>query len=126
MTNAQAIGESIKHWKRMIRWAKKQKANGSAKILVMAKSLHEHWKGNHCPLCKKYTDIYDYVDCFKCPLAKRYGECSGSNNIKGNNWQNVNSSTNWKVWIKEAKIMLKQLKSLVRKRSVATSLSRDN
>jgi len=112
MTKKQAIEDSIKHWKRMIRWAKKQPAkktmNSITMRLAMYHKLHESWIGEYCALCKKFPK------CKNCPVAKSYGICGMSAYCPKNSWADVNSSKNWGEWVIAAKQMLEQLKSLKR------------
>lgn len=102
MTRKQAIEESIKHWERMIEWAEKQPKQDKVSFLRMEDELDESWSGDFCALCKGY--------CATCPLRKKYGYC----NIKNpkNAWGKVYSSKTWSEWLKHAKVMLRQLKSL--------------
>ena len=103
MNKKQAIEDTIKHWKRMIRWAKKQKPRDRALWQTMNDSIEETWQGDDCPLCKAYI-------CEKCPLEKMYGECSGFN--KKNLWETVNHSRTWGTWVKNAEKFLIQLTKL--------------
>ncbi len=110
MTEQQAVKASIEHWKRMIAWVKKQPGKEACRGVEMEMAIGENWWGRHCPLCIKY---HNGDNCGICPLYKKYGHC-GKIGIK-NAWFLVEMSLSWSIWLKNAKKMLRQLKSLVKK-----------
>ena len=114
-----AIDRSIRHWERMIKWAKKQKKS----LLVsgydnpdMETEIGEYWNAYYCNLCKAFKTKEGDELCFNnkiyCPLADKYGECG----VRGseNNFLRVHNSKTWGQWVYNANIMLKQLQSLRR------------
>lgn len=113
MTKNQAIKKSIAHGKRMIELVEKRDKNEYAsKSLMLLYYLKETWDGHDCSLGKKYMFIhFDFNDlCKECPLAIKYGKCSGYNK---NIFIKVHNSTSWAKWLKNAKKFLKQLESLL-------------
>ena len=101
----EAIEESIKHWKRMIRWVKKQDKDDLVSQYTMGDDIKEVWSSSDCALCAIFE-----VNCSNCPLGIRYGSCGfGSKNA----WIEVTQSDRWGEWLINAKVMLKQLKSLL-------------
>ena len=104
MTKRQAIKASCEHWKRMIKWVKKQPRKDYSSRSNMWHAIKENWRGGYCPLCKLYPN-----GCVDCPLAKKYGNCSS---YDVNAWKSVAISFTWQEWLIAAKKMLKQLESL--------------
>ncbi len=98
----QAVKRSIKHWEGMIKWAKGQEPLSQASPGVMKDAIGEDWYSDYCPLCMLYDE-----NCNSCVLAKKYGMCGDGA------WLCVANAYNWNTWIEEAKVMLKQLKSLL-------------
>ncbi len=107
MTKAQAIKKSIEHWERMIAWVKKQPQTDKPYYFAIEGAIGEDWSDEHCPLCEFYLSV-----CNKCPLQKKHGHCSGYEKDRYNNWNKVFNARTWKTWLKHAKVLLKQLKSL--------------
>ena len=109
MIDRKIIKKSIDHWKKMIKWAKKQVPHEMVAHWKMKQSLKEAWFANDCWLCYVYLD--DDVCSNKCPLYKEYGRCGSD--CSRNYWRKVVISSNWGNWVKNAKTFLKQLKSLL-------------
>jgi hypothetical protein len=107
MTKLQAIKDSIKHWKRMRAWVKKQKKSNVTDYYEMAKAIKETWTSGSCALCKFYEP-----NCKSCPLVKKHTGCGGEKT----NWVKVDRSETWGEWYKNSTKMLKQLESLLPKR----------
>lgn len=117
MTELQAIKDSIKHWKVMRKWVKKQnktelinKKQNKAGLIKMSKmefKIQTNWQAEHCTLC----DLYYNIKCIECPLRKKYGRCGQYKNA----WYAVSYSETWSEWYKHSTLMLKQLKSLLPK-----------
>jgi len=110
MTKLQAIKKSIKHWEKMIKWAK-EKTSYSPYYLTMKDSIGESWFEGDCPLCKKYMND-STRECFGCPLGKKYGVCG----TKSNKWLAVYNSSTWGIWVLNANKLLRQLRSLLPKK----------
>ena len=88
MTKQQAIRKSIAHWKRMVRWAKKQDPLSITEPTLMAHQLGEIWFCRDCPLCRKYQS------CTDCPLKS----CG-----RGSAWGKVRrGSRTWGTWVQAA------------------------
>jgi len=108
MTWKQAIEESIAHWKRMIAWVNKRSGSAFVDPDQMYKSLGETWGSSDCPLCERASLTEGMCD--NCPLARKYGSCGDED--EKNVWQKVAYSTRWVEWLRHARQMLRQLKSL--------------
>jgi len=107
MTKKQAIEESIKHYKRMIKWAKKQPQNDIALLMDMDTKLGETYGADDCPMCVKYRI---YPRCNVCPLGAKYNDgfsCTPS-------WRAVFHSKTWGEWVIHAEVLLKDLKGLIK------------
>jgi len=115
MTKKQAIEDSIKHWERMIKWAKKQPKRGLLSMpkmkTKMFESIGEYYGGDDCPLCQRYL----YAEgCEVCPLGRKYRKALDKDLVLACvlTWRKAYGSTTWAVWLKYAKLLLKDLKSL--------------
>ena len=106
MTKKQAIEKSIKHWERMIEWVKKQPSTNRVNYGKMEKDIKEWWNSKDCSLCKKYYE--SSYDCEECPLTIKYKKCTSFDSI----YKKIDNSNTWAEWLKHAKIMLRQLRSL--------------
>lgn len=105
--NKQAIEDSISHWKRMIKWVSKyENKEAFPNQAEMELHLGETWNGEYCPLCIAYS-----LSCHSCPLTEIGKSCDDDRSP----WQKVDRSLTWNTWLKHAKIMLKTLKSLMKK-----------
>ena len=107
----QAIEHTIAHWKRMIEWAEKQPPGNTSNWVTMKMVIGESWHAEYCPLCREF-----YPSCGYCPLGEAYGPCdeglSDPPADDKNAWVYVRLSPTWKQWLKHARRMLQQLKSL--------------
>lgn len=103
---AKAIKGSIAHWKRMIAWAEQEPRNAPVSHNQMESCINEEWHDSDCPLCKMF---FDWVDCPGCPLAQKYGMCGGRGK---NEWAKTDTAKTWRIWLKHARLLLKQLRSL--------------
>lgn len=112
-----SIKKSIKHWERMIRWAKKQDPQKEAYYTEMARHLKEDWYSGSCALCTSYlkTNVYSESHCFSCPIYVIGECCEGENDCETKEcsvWRGVQNSENWDEWCKNAEDMLFMLKFL--------------
>jgi len=105
MTKQEAIDRSIAHWERMIRWIEKQPKKEEVDIYSMVDEIDEGTGSMDCPLCKKYQ-----CKCDKCPLGKKFGYCIDQGSV--NSYYETYLSETWDEWLRNARILLKQLKSL--------------
>ena len=99
------IQESIDHWNRMLKWAKKQRSKAHPESYFMEEVIGESWYGDHCPLCNKYRTM---DCCGDCPLSIAGHECGYTNSP----WWKVFDSDTWGKWCKNAKRMIKVLEEL--------------
>jgi len=109
MTEKQAIWKSILHWRRMIKWVKKQHPKEDTATIKMRMEIKTDWNADGCALCTLFRLS---GACSQCPLAKKYDKCSGLDEDKKNAWVDVALSDTWRDWLKAAHRLLKQLESL--------------
>jgi len=92
--------EAIKHYSRMINWAKKQNPIELPKMEKMEDDLGEAYDYSHCSYCNYFKGV-----CWKCSLIKEdvtrhhadsYSCCDGL-------WRNMLISLTWKEWLFWAK-----------------------
>ncbi len=98
----QALKESIAHWKRMIKWVKRQDPNGWASSNEMYYKLNETWGASACALCNIFNTINRY-HCQGCPIKSDPRCCK--------EYELVDDSNTWKEWLTNSKGMLKLLKT---------------
>ncbi len=104
-TDLKLLKESIAHWKRMIKWAKKRDPMESCYAQEMLRSIEEDWFSDFCPLCKKYSGFCDNF-CSGCPLDIFFITCEGAKS----KWMELrNRSEIWMEWIYYAKRVKRQL-----------------
>ena len=110
----EAIEDSIDHWKRMIKWVKKQDRRMAANPLSMLVGAGQDWSSDSCSLCQQQQNPRWEPGCPKCPLAQKYGLCSCVNltSPTKNAWGRVTAAKTWAGWLQHGKRMLKQLESL--------------
>lgn len=110
MAKKQAIGKSISHWKRMIKWAEKQNGWERVSKFIMWENIHETWFMDYCSLCYEFSCS---IIPATCPLCNKYGSCSHrGSGTKVNKWDSVYRARIWGEWVVAAKQLLKQLESL--------------
>jgi len=102
MTKQQAIRESIAHWERMIAWVKTQPKRKEPDDIKMTNQIGENWYSDYCPLCSLYHEGGE--PCTRCPLHIKWGSKIA--------WFLVDISPTWDEWLRHARKMLRQLKSL--------------
>lgn len=95
------IKESIQHWKRMLKWAKKQPSRAYISSLRMRDEIWETWFSDDCPLCREYK-----MECNQCKL----GDCDNPKSC----WGKVYNSRTWGIWCKNAELMIKRLEGLLK------------
>lgn len=104
MTKRKAIRKSIRHWRRMVRWAKKQDPDSRKWSVVMMEEIGEFWSDHHCALCQEYEES----DCRGCPLSE-IGECCHKYNSA---YDVVACADTWGGFVNAGKNMIRVLKSL--------------
>jgi hypothetical protein len=97
------LNESITHWEKMKRWAKKQPEQGFPYFREMHLDIGEYWRGDHCPLCNKYLERLP--TCRGCPIYMHDFHC----NHPKSTWKKVNRSKTWKEWLNSADEMINML-----------------
>ncbi len=118
-----AIDQSIKHWQRMIEWAKERDGkieDEHPDSFLMAVEIGENWQGDTCPLCAFIFRRDPHGKCVaggcdNCPLAQKQGYCSQQTDMsprKNNAWLLVSHAHTWGGWLAYAAVMLEQLQSL--------------
>lgn len=94
-----ALGKSIEHWKRMIRWARTRHPSERAGGGDMLTLLGETWGNLHCSLCQ----IFEKLQCHGCPIGDG-GYCCKA-------YRDVSNSMTWGEWLPNAEKMVIFLKS---------------
>jgi len=100
MTEKQAIKETKAHWRRMIKWAKKQDTDVDVDSNDMYRAIGEYWVGDFCPLCVLVEE-----KCYNCILFNKFAKCSGNS---GNLWVTVGLSITWGEWVINAERFYKE------------------
>lgn len=108
MTKRKAIQESIRHWKRMVAWAKARdpKKAKDAVYNRMVDDLDEWPCSDSCALCQKYFSTKTY--CTGCPLYESGNCCNEDDSF----FLSAYWSDTWGDFVKAGKKMIKVLKSL--------------
>lgn len=99
MIHEQCRRKAIRHYNRMIKWAKTQNPKSKVSKKKMEKEIGESWSGRDCAYCTEYIAMW----CGGCPLrpcgyATDYpGEvcCSGL-------YYKMLTTSIWSSWIKAA------------------------
>ena len=91
--------QSIEHYNRMIKWAKKQPQKNECSLKEMKNYFDEAWDSESCAFCN------EYLNTDNCPLRKKdsINECYEVGNCCNGLWSKMNESITWKEWIKNAK-----------------------
>lgn len=102
--------EAIKHYNRMIEWAKIQNPEEAVDYYLMEVAIGEDWWAGYCPFCKNFG-------CMVCPLNTEFEKTQDQNHYdpdKRNDyygsskncceglWSKMSKSETWKEWIKNA------------------------
>lgn len=102
--------ETLNHYDRMIRWAKKQMPKKRTFEIKMALSIGESWHGEYCPYCQKY--LFGTGDCKECPLKdKDKKEKSWSGRCCSGLWHEMNRSKTWGKWVEAAQKVRQYIKA---------------
>lgn len=97
---------AIKHYKKMIKWAKKQDPHKIVLETDMKKAIGEDWHGSSCPYCLHFNAIKTIYICWRCPLSGGPDDSC----CCGRLWHDLNASHYWGLWVKNAKEVLKYIK----------------
>lgn len=92
------INKSIKHWERMINWAKSRPLRERTDDDLMLDLLGERWLTTDCNLCKTFRYEGGKYQCENCPLTGLNKQCEQTVSP----WRSVDSSKTWKTWISNA------------------------
>ena len=96
--------DAIKHYKRMIKWAKKQPPLEKQRGHKMLKEMGENWYSESCSYCKNYLIP---------PVPPGCWECVGNGIPKiccHGLWNKMRHASTWGDWITAAKKVLKYIK----------------
>jgi hypothetical protein len=108
------LKQSLRHYWRMRKWAKKQDGRTKINQLDIEEDIGESWDGEFCILCKTYgvfcASYGVFCDC--CPLYLNDHDC---NEIKSP-WIKLNASKTWGQWIKAATEMARVIMKLPREK----------
>lgn len=97
--------ETIKHYNRMIKWAKKQPQEGLVNVKFMFSEIGEDWFSEYCEYCKLKNRGY------RCKLIPKKDEaCFGGSNCCDGLWLNMYETRIWKQWIEGAKLVKDYIK----------------
>jgi len=92
---------TLSHYRRMIKYAKKQDPNEEPDAKKMLSDIGEDWYAKHCPYCQTYYRI----GCpSTCPLCNNRISCCGGL------WTKMNQALTWAQWIIHAKEIVKFIK----------------
>lgn len=122
-----ATQDSIAHWERMIAWVKTRPPKEFVSIDAITRELSENWYGNHCAVCKLFSDgkisdnseggcysVYNGTE-YNCPMIMpgRPG-CNSvvSCDHSPHSWQRLLNTHTWEQWLFHAKKILKHLKGV--------------
>jgi hypothetical protein len=117
------IRKTIKHWERLIAFAKIKGTTDQTLNYPDYEDfneLGENFGSDDCPLCQKYREP-NGIDterdqmCLGCPLYKKFGRCGEENDtedITRNAYMRLAYAETWHQWIERANIFLSQIKSL--------------
>ena len=90
--------KAIKHYDKMIAWAKQQLPNACVNNLHMLDAVKAHWSAEHCVYCAELGCV-----CHKCPLlAYTSTKTVGDNKCCAGLWTKMNKAKTWKSWIYHA------------------------
>jgi len=101
--------DTIKHYKRMIKWVKKQSPDDSVNSNKMFREIGENWYSPSCSYCKKYLSSNDKpatTECWRCELRSTSVPIRCCNGL----WNYMEIACRWKEWILAAKKVLKYIK----------------
>lgn len=113
------VDDCDRHWDRMILWVEQMIMNDPSfadrqvKYRFMEETIGESWHANDCALCGRfYTKRDDPEDCTDCPYKKAYGYCGSYMPHHKNAWRAVANQGIWEYWLKYAREVHEQVKSL--------------
>ena len=98
---------AIRHYKRMIKWAKRQPLEHWPNYHRMEREINEDYFAPSCSYCRKFIAIF--INRLDCELNCGYNEdcscvcCDGL-------WDKMADSTTWKEWIEGAEAVLKYIR----------------
>jgi len=92
MTLKMALYSSIKHWRRMIKWAKTQNPDTEPNHRDLWLGLQTVWNHGGCDVCKYFFMHLEE----KCVLNP---DCCTKIRICHEAWNKLNFSKTWKEWI---------------------------
>jgi|GEM_PF-2203726 len=102
ITNMILMLLTVRHYNRMMAWAKTQPEGERVDILKMEDEIGENWYASSCPYCRRYY-YGKRTGCIQCPLgSSEYSQdcCDGL-------WKKMDNSQTWGEWIERAKAVKK-------------------
>ena len=104
-----AAKESLKHWKRMQRWVKKQPPENKVNKFLMFQDIAEMWYGFSCALCNLFSGRCQcHIQEVECPINPWcLNELSA--------WRKVNEAITWNEWLRASEGMIKELERVIRR-----------
>ena len=99
-----AVKQSIKHWERMVTYARKRDKETHYDYRDMSNDINETTGTEDCALCQYYKE-----SCDDCLLGIKHGACGEERNA----YNKVVHAKTWGDFVKAGNHMLRQLKSLL-------------
>jgi hypothetical protein len=98
--------KAIKHYEKMIAWAKKQRPRKRVDIFFMGNSISQIWISTYCSYCLVYLGCVLQKTGKKCPLyeANAWDVCC--NEL----WRKMDKAKTWGTWVKRAEKVLEYIK----------------
>jgi hypothetical protein len=96
---------ALKHYDKMIEWAKAQPENDIQDKFEMMHAISENWDASSCIYCDTVN-----IHTGKCVLVKSKDKiCNNGSNCCNSLWLKMNQSYTWKEWIEKAKKVRKYI-----------------
>jgi len=92
---------TVRHYNRMMAWAKTQPEGEEVSITKMYDEIGEDWTAENCPYCQKY--YINKGSCSQCPLNISNFPYHCCNHL----WSQMNKSQTWGEWVERAKAVKK-------------------
>jgi len=89
--------QALAHYARMIKWAKRQRADDKPRSGTMHLEIGESWGAKDCAYCASFDR------CLACPLYTHFGCCNGL-------WEAMKAATTWGEWLKCAHKIVEYIK----------------
>ncbi len=103
-----AIGDSIKHWERMIKYANSHINDYVFDYENMKNDIKDHWR-KPCAICNYCDD--EFIECEDCVIGLYSIPCEEDCSV----YDKVNLACTWRTWLVYANEMLDLLKNILEK-----------